>query len=108
MKVKAGVEKYQTAKMQIGGQEFMVPCVACTPDVDEQELIDAIEAYFAECQNGISFSDKLSLEVALVKTALGIIYEDLPDVRVNRGDFDKVLRQVSQGTLGEGSGVSQV
>jgi len=108
MKVKGGIEKYQTAKMTIGGQEFMVPCVACTPDEYEQELIASIEAYFLECQNGISFSDKLGLESELVKEALGIIYDDLPEIRINRGDFDRVLGQVSQGNLGEGSGVSQV
>lgn len=106
--MKTGIEKYQTGRMKIGDHEFLVPCVACTPDDDELVLIKSIESYFVECQNGITFTEKLALEAAFVKQALGLIYEEesLPVIRINRGDFDRVLGQVSQGTLGEGNGTS--
>lgn len=108
MRVKPGTDKYQTVALKIGGKEFMVPVVACTPDAAETALLDKLQDYFNQCAEPGDLKIKFALEAEWVMAALGLIYDDLPAIRIRRDDFGKVLLLVTQGTLGEKPGVSSV
>ena len=86
----------------------MVPVIACTPDPRESDLLEQLQDYFNQCGAGLELADKFVLEAGWVRSVLSLIYDELPDLRITRKDFDKVIEIVTQGTLGEGSGVSAV
>jgi len=109
MKVKAGIEKYQRVRVKFPGDVvLMVPVLSVTPDEDEKAVYDLLDDYFAldQTRPTPSPSAYAEAEVAIVKAALGLIYEQPPEVRIRRDTFDEVFGALRWGrtNLGEESG----